>query len=154
MCILLLFCGVYILTRSNTLCCSSLLYPYWLSLALSITVRGVLKSPTVIVELSGNFCFLYFEPLWLSTNTFKIVTLGHYILIVGEVGIFIMTSRVKFMFLTLKNLWKNLWKNITQPNSSAFCLWYRICHFLKNILKPINNFLINFSSHFFAFKVF
>lgn len=49
--------------------------------------RGVLKCPTVIVELSDNFCFIYFWVL-LSMYTFKIVTSGYCIFTVGQVGIF------------------------------------------------------------------
>lgn len=44
-------------------------------------------STTVIVELSDNFCFIYFWVL-LSMYTFKIVTSGYCIFTVGQVGIF------------------------------------------------------------------
>ena len=65
---------------SSWLIMLDLLYPYWFSpVVLSISGRGALMSPTIIVDLSifpfvpVYFCFTYLEALLLAVNTFRVM---------------------------------------------------------------------------------
>ena len=63
------------------LCCSGYIYSYWFYVyLLSISKKGMLKPPVIIVDLSIflsnilGLCFMYYKSLLLGIDTFKIFT--------------------------------------------------------------------------------
>lgn len=81
----------------------SLLYPWVSAIVLSITEWEVLRSPTVIVELSvspfksGNFYLMYFVAVLFDTYTFKMITSGYCILTLVKQEYLCFVSWVKFL---------------------------------------------------------
>lgn len=135
----------------------SLLYPWVSAIVLSITEWEVLRSPTVIVELSvspfksGNFYLMYFVAVLFDTYTFKMITSGYCILTLVKQEYLCFVSWVKFLsfdcFRTGQYLcsyywfWRTLFikkkkkiGHMMQP-SLPFDCDTEFCHFFGLLLK-------------------